>query len=222
VTELIIFDCDGTLVDSEYFHQAAIISVLEQEGITGYTHQYCLEHFAGKGMSYVIHSIEEKSGVSLPENFMDRYIQFYTLHMQSGLAQVPGAGEAVQHLSQLYKTCVASNGETQSVSKSLQSAGLYQFFGAEKVFTKNMVAKGKPAPDLFLFAADRMQANPSKAIVVEDSIVGVQAGLSANMTVIGLTAVHPNRQEIEKNMKKIGVSYVAQSWKEVLEYVEKV
>lgn len=187
--ELIIFDCDGTLTDSEELNNQATADVLAEIGYPKYDYDFCMNELMGLTMTAVKALIEEREGVRLPDNFIQKFVDMVLVRMKDGLKAVPDSPMAVDVLSQAYKICVASNGERNNVIQSVRVIGVYDYFGDEKIFTKNQVARGKPFPDLFLYAAEKMGVTPEKCIVVEDSLPGVQAGIAAGMQVIGITAV---------------------------------
>ena len=220
--ELIIFDCDGTLTNSEAVHNRAVADVLADLGYPHYDFEYCITHFAGRGMHNVIAAIEEQEGVKLPDHFVPSYVRLFLERMDSQMEPVTGAPEAVRFLSGQYKTCVASNGEPESVIKSVQAIGLYPVFGPDRIFTKSQVARGKPFPDLFLFAAERMGVSAEKCIVIEDSITGVQAGLAAGMHVIGITAVSHDPDKTAKDMKALGVPVLFDTWPDIVDYIKQI
>lgn len=220
--ELIIFDCDGTLTDSEAVHNRAVADVLADLGYPHYDFEYCMTHFAGRGMHNVVAAIEAQEGVTLPDHFVPSYVRLFLERMATQIEPVKGAPEAVAHLASRYKTCVASNGEPESVTQSVQAIGLYPLFGAERIFTKSQVARGKPYPDLFLFAAEKMGAAPESCVVVEDSLTGVQAGLAAGMHVIGLTAVAHHPEKTANDMKALGVPAIFSNWGEIVDYIKSI
>ena len=123
---------------------------------------------------------------------------------------------AAEQLAGLYKTCVASNGERNNVISSLKNIGLYDLFGDHRIFTKSQVARGKPAPDLFLFAADKMQCQPEHCIVIEDSTAGVKAGVAAGMRTIGLTAASPDPDDAGARLIEAGAHIICRDWAQIL------
>lgn len=126
------------------------------------------------------------------------------------LRAVTGALAVLENLKGRLPFCVASNGERQSVLSSLALAGILDRYVAEKhVFTKNQVARGKPAPDLFLFAAEKMGADPARCLVVEDSVAGVTAGVAAGMAVMGFTGTAHDRTAQEIRLKDAGAAPVS-------------
>jgi len=218
--ELVIFDCDGTLANTEYMHQLAVIGSLDECGFPGYTVEFCLEHFVGRGMPHVQKIIEEREGRPLPPFFLDHYLRLCNELMSKGVDSLPDAVPAVQVLSKDYKICVASNGETETVVKTVQAIGMMGYFGLDHIYTKAQVARGKPSPDLFLFAASQMGVDPSQCVVVEDSIAGVSAGLAAGMVTIGIIGVSHNPEQIRKDMKNVGVSHIIDSWPEITTFIQ--
>lgn len=218
--ELIIFDCDGTLADSESLHQIAVINALDECGFHGYTREFCFEHFVGRGMAYVQYFIEEREGRKLPEDFIARYVYWCEELMRNGVMPVTGAMDAVATLAKDYRLCVGSNGEPENVLTTITSMGMLDYFGAEHVYTKSQVARGKPAPDLFLYAAEQMGVAPYKCVVVEDSMTGIAAGLAAGMVTIGITAAAHDPAFTNENMKKAGVEYIYHSWPEIVDFIK--
>lgn len=218
--ELIIFDCDGTLADSENMHQLAVIVALEVCGVTGYDLAFCNQHLVGRGMNFVQQFVEEREGKKLPPDFLNIYIAKCVELMSAGMQALPHALESVADLSKDYKICVASNGEADTVVSTVTSIGMMDYFGKNHVFTKSQVARGKPAPDLFLFAADKMGVSPDKCIVIEDSMAGVQAGLAAGMVTIGITCASHDANFTNENMKKLGVAHIYHSWPEIVTFIK--
>lgn len=212
MNELIIFDCDGTLVDSELLYNTVIADLLSEAGLPEYTPQVCLGLFTGLTFSNIRSLVEKKHGLDLSESMSsERYIARSHARMDEGLNAIEGANAVLQSVSQTHKICIGSNGERASVIKSLQNTGLYDFFGGndEHIFTKIQVKNAKPAPDLFLFAAREMGFNPGQCWVIEDSVAGVTAGVAAGMNVIGFTGSSHNPSEQEKKLREAGANYCA-------------
>ena len=218
--ELIIFDCDGTIADTEYMHQLAVIGALEKFGFTGYNIEFCLNNFVGRGMNHVQKIVEEREGRTVPDEFLPQYMELCTELMSKGLEPIPGAIEAVRELAKDYKICVASNGEAETVVKTVTTIGLLNDFGREHIYTKSQVKRGKPAPDLFLFAAEQMGVAPEACVVIEDSIAGVTAGLTAGMETIGIIGVSHDPQLVVKNMKNAGVRHIYDTWPEIIALIK--
>jgi len=218
--ELIIFDCDGTLSDSEKVHNRAISDLLVEMGYPHYTLDYCLDHFAGKGMPAVCMLIEQRENIRLPENFVRDYMDLFIERIPDELKPVADAVESVLHLSANYKICVASNGERENVTESLKALELYDLFGEDRIFTAEDVARGKPAPDLFLYAAERKNVAPENCLVIEDSISGVNAGVAAGMRTLALTAASHNPPAATQILKGAGAERVFATWLEIVDYIK--
>ena len=179
MTDLIIFDCDGTLVDSEVLYNTVISDLLKEAGLDTYTPQVCLALFTGLTFSNIRELMETKHDLDLSEVMSaERYIAKSQARMDEKLDAIEGARDLLESVSASHKICIGSNGERSSVIKSLQNTGLYDFFGGndDHIFTKIQVKNPKPAPDLFLYAAHEMGIAPEHCWVMEDSVAGVQAG----------------------------------------------
>jgi len=178
-TELVIFDCDGVLVDSEPISAAVLIDELSKLGLT-ITEDYVREHCLGRSFPTVAKSIREGFAIPLPEDFEQRYRRSLLARFETELRPTPGIVPLLARLRPA--RCVATSSSPPRVTRSLEITGLAPLFGA--VFTASQVARGKPAPDLFLFAAERMGAVPERTLVIEDSMPGVEAALAAGMEVL--------------------------------------
>ena len=178
---LIIFDCDGVLVDSEPVISAAHVAVL---GECGYrtTGQELLDRFTGVPEPEVLATLERESGLRFPASYHARVSAQIDRAFDAALEAMPGMRELLIRLRT--RRCVASSGPPERVRRSLERTGLLEFFDPN-IFTASMVARGKPAPDLFLHAAGSLRTDPGRCLVVEDSPAGVRAGVAAGMAVIG-------------------------------------
>lgn len=181
---LVIFDCDGVLVDTEPVANRALARVL---GECGYEISYedCRRLFVGRTMQAVQDHVEKETGRPLGEDWPS-YIRDETLKAFSeGVEPVAGAEAALRKLSaRALPYCVASSGRFEKMRFTLGATGLLPLV-EDVLFSAEEVARGKPAPDLFLHAAARMGHAPERCLVIEDSVPGVQAGIAAGMTVIG-------------------------------------
>ncbi|MBO1255665.1 HAD family hydrolase [Alteromonas sp. 5E99-2] len=178
--ELIIFDCDGVLVDSEVLSQRVLTDMLEPYGIS-LSSSYFYTHFLGYSFEHVAAKIKQDFSVSLPSEF--RYTFRNKLKEVFHSELVPTTG-VIDMLSQLQiKSCVATSGSPEKVTNSLLTTRLSAYF-LGKVFTSSEVKKGKPAPDLFLHSAHNMGVAAENCLVIEDSRTGVEAAIAANMNVV--------------------------------------
>ena len=178
--ELVIFDCDGVLVDSE---RIAVRVEAEFLGELGWplTEAEVVERFMGRTAEYMDEAIEAQLGSLLPRDWKDQFQRRYR-EAFSELVQVDGVLEALDQITT--PTCVASSGSHDKLRFTLGHTGLYERFEG-RIFSGYEVANGKPAPDLFLHAAARMGAEPARCAVVEDTLFGVQAARAAGMRVFG-------------------------------------
>ena len=179
--DLVIFDCDGVLVDSEPIFNRAHADILSQCGYR-ITPRSIGDRFCGISDAEMLAAIEREWGRPLPADYTERVAALTDASCAAELATFPGIREALDRIQA--RICVASSSTPERVRKSLAIVGLLDRF-EPNIFSAVMVARGKPAPDLFLFAAREMNADPARAVVIEDSVPGVRAAASANMAVIG-------------------------------------
>lgn len=179
--DLVIFDCDGVLVDSEVISCRAHAETLTRHGYP-ITEQGVLERFLGRSMRHSIVEVEAELGRRLPDDFHSQvYSEIFRLFAMS-LQATPHMAETLARIA--IPVCVASSGPPEKISTSLNHVGLYDRF-APNIFSAVQVRHGKPAPDLFLFAAEQMRAAPTRCLVIEDSLAGIEGALAAGMTVLG-------------------------------------
>ncbi len=207
-TDLIIFDCDGTLVDSEHLNNLAVIEILHANGLTDYTLEYSLNEFTGLRFGAILKVVSGQTGYVFPEtsarDFLKAVARLSPLYMKS----IESAEDVVAHAAERTKICVASNGERNNVLTSLKFANLQRFFPDNIVYTALMVENPKPAPDLFLYAAEQNQTDPARCLVIEDSVAGVTAGVEAGMQVWGFTGTHHDADAHVQTLKEAGASKV--------------
>jgi HAD superfamily hydrolase (TIGR01509 family) len=178
--DLIIFDCDGVLVDSEVLSCRCLSKVLAGYGIELGLDQ-ALDLFLGRSVTAVVEHYEAL-GRSVPEQFSTELRAGVHAAFLAALCPIEGVNTVLEGLQ--IPHCVASSSDVDRVSFSLSLTGLAPHFDS-RLYTSQMVKRGKPAPDLFLYAAERMQADPGRTLVIEDSISGVTAAKAAGMTVWG-------------------------------------
>jgi HAD superfamily hydrolase (TIGR01509 family) len=181
--ELVVFDMDGVLVDSE-----PISCRVTAENLTaaGYevTAEAVRQRFLGISTPDMMRAVEAALGRPLPPQFREHLRDTLLAAFARELKAMPGIGSLLDWLP--VRRCVASSSHPERIRRSLEIAGLYDRL-APHIFSSSMVRHGKPAPDLFLHAAAAMDAEPARTVVVEDSEAGVLAGKAAGMTVIGFT-----------------------------------
>ncbi|MCB5291664.1 HAD family hydrolase [Arthrobacter sp. SO3] len=178
--ELVVFDCDGVLVDSEVIAVRVDQLVLADLGWE-LEREEIVERFVGRSEADFIAAVEEQLGIELGEGWDRKYDPWYRTAFERELVAVDGVEEALDGLRVPH--CVASSGSHAKMRRTLRRTGLWHRFEG-RIFSASEVASGKPAPDLFLHAAGTLGAAPERcAVVVEDSAHGVQAARSAGMHV---------------------------------------
>lgn len=173
---LVIFDCDGVLIDSEVISATVLIEEAAAEGVT-LTRDYVRDHFLGRSFPTVAATIRTEFGVPLPGDFEARYRARLLERFETGLRLTPGILGVLERLA--VPRCVATSSSPPRLARSLAISGLDPWFPHR--FTASEVARGKPAPDLFLHAAARMGAAPAECLVIEDSRPGIEAARAAGM-----------------------------------------
>ncbi len=179
--DLIIFDCDGVLVDSEVISCRVHAEMLTRAGYA-ITADQVFDRFLGRSSVESNREIEAELGRKLPDDFDASLKRAVIDELATSVEGVPHIADTLARISQ--KICVASSGIPDKIRTSLIRAGIHDRF-APHIFSASQVKRGKPEPDLFLFAARRMDAAPEHCLVIEDSIPGVMAARAARMTVLG-------------------------------------
>jgi HAD superfamily hydrolase (TIGR01509 family) len=208
--QLVIFDCDGVLVDSEVISNRVLAGMLTAEGLPT-TLAQARRDYQGLLLADVISRAEEKLGRALPQDWLARYEAERTTAFHRELEPVAGAAETVPRIAAAgVKVCVASQGKLSKTSLSLELTGLDHLFPETARFSAYSVAHGKPAPDLFLHAAAAMGAEPAGCVVVEDTPSGVTAASSAGMRGMGYAA-----DSDERALRNAGAAEILRSLDEL-------
>lgn len=177
--DLVIFDCDGVLIDSEIISARMLVDALATLGAR-IDLPYVARHFLGRSYPTVMAQIRTEFGLDLPPEFEDAYRSRLMAAFEVGLKVMPGVTSVLETLALPW--CVATSSSPRRAARSLEIAGLAHLVG-DGLFTATMVARGKPAPDLFLHVATVRGVVPERCLVIEDSLNGVRAGLAAGMQV---------------------------------------
>jgi HAD superfamily hydrolase (TIGR01509 family) len=177
--DLVIFDCDGVLIDSEVISARMLITELADYGVS-IGLPYVTRHFLGRSYPTVLREVRETFGVTLPDRFEADYRARLLAAFVTDLHVMPGVAAVIASLQVPY--CLATSSSPERLAHSLALTHLADLFTG-RCFTASMVARGKPAPDLFLHAAQTMGVPPARCLVIEDSETGVRAGLAAGMQV---------------------------------------
>ena len=181
--DLVIFDCDGVLVDSEPISNRVLADLLTEIGLPT-TMEQSLGLFLGKSWKDNFLIIQERLGRTPPQELYEIYTNRMYQAFEAELKPVSGIESALDQIS--LKTCVASSGPHMKIRKTLGVTGLLPRF-ENHIFSADDVENGKPAPDLFLYACEKMGSKSSSSVVVEDALPGVKSAVSAGMTVLAYT-----------------------------------
>lgn len=178
---LVIFDCDGVLVDSEPLANASFSRALRAQGLD-WSVEETMRRLMGRSLGSCVEIVEAELGRSLPDDFLEKMQAVtYRSFREAPLQPVAGVKDAVVALQQAgLETCVASSGAPEKMRFTLGLTGLWDLFDG-RIYSASQVPRGKPFPDLFLHAAIEMNVQPFACTVVEDSVPGIQAARSAGM-----------------------------------------
>ena len=210
--DLVIFDCDGVLVDSEPLAVQAFVEVLRDAGIAEAT-PAMVERCFGMKQADILLAIAEQTGRDIPDGVAQELWPATRRQFEAALQPMPGIAAFLAAMPPV-KRCVASSSHPERIAVSLALAGLADAFGPH-VFSSHQVARGKPAPDLFLYAAASMGAEPTRCLVVEDSTYGVQGARAAGMTAVGFAGGGHILPGHAATLSEAGAERVATSWDEL-------
>ncbi len=192
VNTLVIFDCDGVLVDSEHLANQALVDCLADLQISMVVED-AIKKFKGRKLADCLTVIEKENGRALPELFEATFRQKMSEYFEAKLQPIEGVEKAIQSLPHL--KCAASNAPLQKIKRSLEIVGLIHHF-EENIFSAYTIQKWKPDPDLFLHACKEMGCRPSHSVVVEDSELGVQAALAGGFKVLAFGACTARHNDV--------------------------
>ncbi|OLL27216.1 hypothetical protein BTH42_33965 [Burkholderia sp. SRS-W-2-2016] len=183
---LIIFDCDGVLVDSEPLGLSILAGMLRQLGVD-IEDDYAVDRFRGRRIAACLAEVERSYRLKLPEAFERNFRAESAKGFAANLTAVDGVADALDAIHT--PSCVASSGPSEKIRLTLSLTGLLSRFDG-RIFSAYEIGAWKPDPALFTHASREMGADPARTIVIEDSVVGVQAGVAAGMTVLGSAPEH--------------------------------
>jgi HAD superfamily hydrolase (TIGR01509 family) len=215
---LIIFDCDGVLVDSEPIAHGLLAQMMTDLGYP-MTMAESVEKFTGRSLAETLPLVEGLLGRGIPDQIGQHYSRLLLERLRRDLKPIAGVNEAVAMLN--YPRCVASSSSLERIHLSLEVTGLASLFGSY-IFSATQVTHGKPAPDLHLFAATRMAVAPENCVVIEDSALGVTAGRAAGMKVIGFTGAAHLMGDAARDLASAGAYAIVSSMAELPAIVERV
>lgn len=177
--ELVIFDCDGVLVDSEVLSASVLMQMMAEVGMP-LTPEIFRNDFLGRSFASAAVRATQRFGRPMPEDFAATYRARLLATMAGNLKAMPGVEKVLEAM--IVPFCLATGSSPPRLAVSMAESGLGNFFNGRS-FTASMVKNGKPAPDLFLHVAAEMKVDPTGCLVIEDSEMGVSAALAANMQV---------------------------------------
>ena len=208
---LIIFDCDGTLADSETAHNSVLSHQLTNLGLIEYTPEKCMETFMGHAIPDIVERIEREHSVRFPDHYWRAAEAMYRDILPNHIRLDPTTRPLLEKLHAAgQKIAVGSNGTRDNVLETIRVAGFDEFFPPEFVFTFEDVENPKPAPDLYLHACAAMHVNPRHAVVIEDTVAGAMAGIAAKIDTIGYVGL-THRENQAQRLHDIGCKSVISS-----------
>jgi HAD superfamily hydrolase (TIGR01509 family) len=181
--DLLIFDCDGVLVDSEPISIAILVGIIKEAGVS-MSEETAYERFLGKSMATVIDILRTDYGMIVTDDHLRRARAEMQLRFRRDLKPMPGIADMLK--GSTVPRCVASSSQPERIRLSLEVTGLLELFEPH-IYSATMVERGKPFPDLFLHAAHGMGAKPGRCVVIEDSPAGIIAAKDAGMRVFAFT-----------------------------------
>jgi HAD superfamily hydrolase (TIGR01509 family) len=183
--DLVIFDCDGVVVDSERISHDVFGEFMRSLGVS-MSDEEMHERFLGRRLAECLAVVEQSTGRPVPPDALERYKTERDRLLREQVQPIEGVRDVLEGLTIPY--CIASSGDHDKMKITLGATGLWPLFEG-RLFSATEVPNGKPAPDVFLYAARRMGASPERTAVIEDSINGVLAGRAAGMTVFGFAGL---------------------------------
>ena len=214
--EAIIFDFDGVIADSEALANQAIAERVSALGVPT-TLDDALHRYQGRRWAEAMALIEADVGRPLPPGFSEDLLAILRASFRSELREVPGTTAFIRRFVHM-RRCIASSSALDRLHHGLELLDLAEHFDG-RVFSAEMVARGKPHPDIFLHAAAAIGVAPERCLVIEDSASGVEAAVAAGMTVIGLCAGAHSRDGHGERLMAAGAVIAAASWSDVEEFI---
>jgi HAD superfamily hydrolase (TIGR01509 family) len=212
--DLVIFDCDGVVVDSEALACACVADTLRVNGLEIGVEEV-LDRFLGRSASVIGEHFREVTHKPLPGHFGKQLRDCLAQSFTRSLTPMPHIVDVLKGLNRPY--CLASSSDADRIGLMLSVTDLARFFG-DRIYNASMVAQGKPAPDLFLFIAGEMKAPGSRVLVIEDSVPGVVAAKAAGMKVWGFTGgSHCAGRDVKRRLLAAGADRVFDSMAEFMD-----
>jgi len=213
----IIFDFDGVIADSEAIANAVLAETVSDLGHPT-TMDQSLSRYAGKRWADVMAEIEKATGKTLHAGFSEDLKLASFERFRTDLREVSGARDFIRRFAHLPR-CIASSSSIDRLELCISLLKLEAEFG-HHVYSDDMVARGKPHPDIFLLAAEKLGVDPSDCLVIEDSAGGIRGAVAAGMTAIGLCAASHIRDGHGLKLREAGAVHLAESWAEVEHFAQ--
>ena len=215
----IIFDFDGVLVDSEMLVARSFCKYLGKRNINFTEQEFSV--YAGKKTVQVIDELSKKFSIQNKEEFFEDIMNIANNIYSQELTSVEGAKVFLEN--NYYNFFISSNSLKKRILVGLKKVKFEKFFDVNKVFSFDMVEKPKPHPDIYLAAINAHQLDKKETVVIEDSVVGIQAGVTAGVKVIGLTAGgHWYTGRSTKELLDAGAFVLANSYETLLKEIKKL
>lgn len=212
----IIFDFDGVIADSEVLANLALAEAVSSLGLPT-TLDDSIARYMGHRWSEIAPAIEAGTGCGLPSGFLDDLKLATFARFRETLQPVPGAMDFITRFAALPR-CIASSSSAERLQLCTDVIAIAHHF-PNAIFSADLVPRGKPHPDIFLYAADKIDVAPTHCLVIEDSPNGVRAGLAAGMCVVGLCAGAHIRPGHAERLRDAGAEHVFETWIEVGEFL---
>jgi HAD superfamily hydrolase (TIGR01509 family) len=216
--ELIIFDCDGVLVDSEPLSAQATALALAEFGVA-MTMQEALDAFTGLTLAEAIDIVQRRYGVALPAAYALRKEELTAQEFRSRLQPMEGAVQALSRLA--IPCCVGSNSPHRRLAMTFECTGLARFFKG-RIYSAEDVARGKPEPDLFLHAARQHGIPPGHCLVIDDSPTGVRAAIAAGMPVIGFIGGSHSGPHLRARLLEAGAHWIIDDFSDLIDHIQTI
>ena len=216
--DALIFDFDGVLLESEFEANVTLAQLLTDLGHE-HTPAEAIRHYTGLNGDDFLAAIERRIGTTLPPEFHDRMKRESIRALEQGVDPVAGAVEFVRALPPDLPKAVASSSSTKWIHRNLDHLGLSDAFGEHVYSGREHVSRGKPAPDLYIHAADRLGVDIRRSAILEDSEVGAKGAIASGATVIGVAAARHCFDGHEEMLRSAGIAYVAHSFDDVARLV---
>lgn len=212
----IIYDFDGVIADSEVLANHVLAEAISAIGLPT-TYEDSITLYMGKRWVEIDAALVAGTGRPVPEGFLDDMKRALDMRFREALKPVPGVEDFIRQFAALPR-CIASSSSPDRLQTCMDVLGFGHHF-PDTIFSATLVPRGKPHPDIFLYAADKIGVAPSDCLVVEDSPNGVRAGVAAGATVLGLCAGAHIQDGHAERLREAGATHVVATWQEAGEFV---